>query len=75
MRENTLTELILTCPWNEDIVKTGQLHVAMSTPWQQMFGSPPASASTCTSPAFLLPGQVHVNGNETVPTIAKNAVS
>ena len=65
--------MIPTCPWNEDIVKTGQL--AMSTPWQRMSDSLPSSVSACPSPASPLPAQLHVDGNETVPTIANNTVS
>ena len=89
-RENTWTEWIPTCPWNEDIVKTGQL--AMSTPWQQTSESLPACVRVCPSPvstcpsqrlsvdasSSLLPAQLqvlHVDGNETVPTIAKNTIS
>ena len=61
----------------------------MSTPWQQMSDSLPASSSACPSPAStcpsqrllidanfsLLPSQLHVDVNDTVPNIAKNAVS
>ena len=62
---------ILTCPWNKHIVKTGQL--TMTTPWSQMFDSPPASASACLfqrlslhTTSSLLPAQLYEDGNETV---------
>ena len=52
----------------------------MSTPWQQMSDSLPVSSLTCPSPRLspdtkssLLPAQLHVDGNETVPIIAKNS--
>ena len=70
-RENTLSELIPTCLWNEDIVKMGQL--VMSTPWQQMSASLPASSSACTfqilsfhTSSSLPPVQLHEDGNENI---------
>ena len=54
-------------------IKTGPL--AMNIPWQHMADSQPTSVSAGPSPSSLLPAQLHVDSNETVPTIAENDIS